>query len=88
MPRRSWRSPSPRRVGDTGDALGDAIYEARIYVAGSVDSLGADCIEKPMLAEHVDELIGLLAAAGVDADVADFRRYGSARRSYHFGSTA
>jgi len=31
--------------GDAGDALGDSIYEAKLYVAGSVESLGADCID-------------------------------------------
>ena len=34
--------------GDAGDALGDSIYEARLFVRGSVKSLGTDCIEKPM----------------------------------------
>ena len=42
--------------GDAGDALGDSIYEARLYVRGSVQSLGADCIEKPVRAEHLAEL--------------------------------
>ena len=53
--------------GDAGDALGDSLYEARIYVRGAVDSLGADCVEKPMRDEHLAELAGLLAAAGLDA---------------------
>jgi glutamate synthase domain-containing protein 3 len=70
--------------GDAGDALGDSIYEARIYVQGSVASLGADCIEKPMRAEHLEELAELLAAAGRPEDPAGFRRYGSARNLYHF----
>ena len=70
--------------GDAGDALGDSIYEARLYVRGSVASLGADCIEKELGAEHVAELEELLARAGVDADPAGFRRYGSARRLYNF----
>jgi methylamine---glutamate N-methyltransferase subunit B len=72
--------------GDAGEALGDSIYEARLYVRGAVASLGADCVEKPVLAEHRAELAGLLAAAGLDADPGDFRRYGSARRLYHFVS--
>ena len=38
--------------GDAGDALGDSIYEARLFVRGTVKSLGADCIEKPMRDEH------------------------------------
>ena len=70
--------------GDAGDALGDSIYEARLYVRGEVKSLGADCIEKPMEAEHLEELAGLLKAAGYDDDPATYRRYGSARNLYHF----
>jgi glutamate synthase domain-containing protein 3 len=70
--------------GDAGDALGDSIYEARLYVCGAVRGLGADCIEKELREEHVAELRDLLARAGVDADPVAFRRYGSARRLYHF----
>jgi glutamate synthase domain-containing protein 3 len=71
--------------GDAGDALGDSLYEARIYVKGEVASLGADCIEKPMRAEHKKELAELLETAGVtNADVASFKRYGSARKLYNF----
>jgi methylamine---glutamate N-methyltransferase subunit B len=72
-------------LGDAGEALGDSLYEARIYVRGSVKSLGADCIEKDMRDEHLAELGELLdeAAAG-DVDPAGFRRYGSARRLYNF----
>jgi glutamate synthase domain-containing protein 3 len=73
-------------LGDAGEALGDSIYEARLYVRGSVNSLGADCIEKPLKERHRAELCRLLAAAGLDGalDVGGFRRYGSARRLYHF----
>ncbi len=70
--------------GDAGEALGDSLYETRIYVRGTVASLGADCVEKPMEAEHLSELTELLAAAGSSFDAADFRRYGSARQLYHF----
>jgi glutamate synthase domain-containing protein 3 len=71
-------------LGDTGDALGDSLYEAKLFVRGSVKSLGADCIEKEMRDEHRTELRQLLDAAGAKADVAEFRRYGSARKLYHF----
>ena len=70
--------------GDAGEALGDSIYEARLYVAGRVESLGADCVEKPMSDAHRAALGALLERAAIDADVAAFRRYGSARRLYHF----
>ena len=72
--------------GDAGEALGDSIYEARLYVRGEVASLGADCVEKEMREEHLAQVRGLLDAAGIEADPADFRRYGSARRLYHFHS--
>jgi glutamate synthase domain-containing protein 3 len=70
--------------GDAGEALGDSIYEARIYVRGEVAGLGADCIEKEMRDEHVEQVRSLLERAGIDADPASFRRYGSARRLYNF----
>ena len=71
--------------GDAGEALGDSIYEAHLYVAGDVASLGADCVEKELRDEHVAELRALLGRGGLDdADPAEFRRYGSARRLYNF----
>jgi len=73
-------------LGDAGDALGDSIYEARLFVRGTVASLGTDCIAKEMRDEHRVLLRGLLDAAGVgpEVDVAEFTRYGSARTLYHF----
>ena len=70
--------------GDAGDSLGDSIYETHIYVRGSVAGLGADCIEKDLKDFHREELGRLLAAAGADATVDEFKRYGSARRLYNF----
>ena len=71
--------------GDAGDALGDSIYEARLYVRGAVAGLGADCVEKEMRDEHEAELAALLERAEVsDAQPGQFRRYGSARRLYNF----
>jgi len=70
--------------GDAGEALGDSIYEAKLYVRGNVASLGADCIEKEMKPDHLAELAELLLQAENDADPKDFRRYGSARKLYNF----
>ncbi|QJF51910.1 protein GlxC [Roseobacter ponti] len=70
--------------GDAGDALGDSIYEARLFVRGSVKSLGTDCVEKEMRPEHLDLLTGLLERAESDAKPEEFRRYGSARKLYNF----
>lgn len=70
--------------GDAGEALGDSIYEARLFVRGSVKSLGADCIEKEMRPEHLAILTELLERAGADAKPEEFKRYGSARQLYTF----
>ena len=72
--------------GDAGDALGDSIYEARLFVRGSVKSLGADCIEKPMREEHKKTLHAVLDRAGFNGEIdpAEFRRYGAARKLYNF----
>jgi len=71
-------------LGNAGAGLGDSIYEARLFVRGSVENLGADCVEKDMGPEHLAQVARLLAAAGMDAEPADFARYGSARTMYTF----
>lgn len=72
--------------GDAGDALGDSIYEAKLFVRGSVKSLGADCIEKEMRDEHKAAVHEILTQAGVDGEIdpSEFKRYGSARKLYNF----
>ena len=81
----SWRKAAAWSCcGDAGEALGDSLYEAHLYVAGSIASLGADCVEKEMRDEHVAEPSELLGAAGFATDPSSFRRYGSARQLYTF----
>ncbi|MEX2741702.1 protein GlxC [Rhizobium mongolense] len=72
-------------LGDAGDALGDSLYEAKLFVRGSVKSLGADCIEKELRPEHLTKLAELLEKAGVTGvRPEEFKRYGSARNLYNF----
>ena len=72
-------------LGDAGEALGDSLYEARLFVRGKVKSLGADCIEKEMRPEHLALLAKLLDRAGAGhVDPRSFKRYGSARKLYNF----
>jgi len=72
-------------LGDAGDALGDSIYEAKLFVRGKVKSLGADCIEKEMTDVNIELLTSLLAKAGIeDVSASEFKRYGSARKLYNF----
>ena len=70
--------------GDAGEALGDSLYEARIFVKGTVKSLGADCEKKEMNAEDKEILAALLQQAGCCEAPEMFTRYGSARGLYHF----
>jgi glutamate synthase domain-containing protein 3 len=73
-------------LGDAGEALGDSLYEARLFVRGTVKSLGADCIEKEMRPEHLALLADLLKRGEADgkAKPSEFKRYGSARKLYNF----
>ena len=72
-------------LGDAGEALGDSLYEARLFVRGEVKSLGADCIEKPLVGADREALEGVLNRAGIDGVSPDeFKFYGSARQLYHF----
>ena len=72
-------------LGDAGDALGDSIYEARLFVRGKVKSLGADCIEKEMRPEHLETLPDLLDEGRRQRRQAGgIPRYGSARKLYNF----
>ena len=71
-------------LGDAGEALGDSIYEARLFVRGKVKSLGSDCEEKVIGDEERTILSDVLRRAGVDVPTDGFRLYGSARRLYHF----
>ena len=74
--------------GDTGEALGDSIYEADIFVAGKVTSLGADCIEKKITKTSCIEKINLLIKKREILQKYSYKnnlkRYGSARKLYNF----
>ena len=70
--------------GDAGPDLGDSLYEAVLYVRGTVASLGSDCIEKTMTEAHRATLEDLLERAGFELEPREFRRYGSARQLYNF----
>jgi methylamine---glutamate N-methyltransferase subunit B len=74
--------------GDAGDALGDSLYEAVIYVRGKVKSLGADAHEEPMSATDYETLADLLNRSGLDHDPKQFRRVASKRELYHWNADA
>jgi glutamate synthase domain-containing protein 3 len=74
--------------GDAGDALGDSLYEAVIYVRGQVRSLGADARYEPMGDSDYSAVQQLLAAAGLHHQPKEFRRIASARTLYHWNADA
>ena len=74
--------------GDAGEALGDSLYEAVIYVQGKVASLGADARFEDMLPADVAALEQLLARAGLRHDARRFRKIASARGLYHWNADA
>ena len=74
--------------GDAGDALGDSLYEAVIYVRGRIQSLGADAQIEPMTAADHAKVAELLGRAGFPYDPTEFKRVASARRLYHWNADA
>jgi len=72
--------------GDAGPGLGDSLYEAVIYVAGSIQGLGADAEEQEMTEADVDSITDLLARASIAGDPGAFRKIASARTLYHWNS--
>ena len=74
--------------GDAGDALGDSLYEAVLYVRGHIKSLGADAQVEPMSEDDVAAVADLLAQAGFDHDPKEFKRIASRRELYHWNADA
>jgi glutamate synthase domain-containing protein 3 len=74
--------------GDAGDALGDSLYEAVIYIRGKVASFGADAHEESMGDSDYAALGELLRKAGFGHDPKQFRRVASRRELYHWNADA
>lgn len=74
--------------GDAGDALGDSLYEAVIYVRGKIKSLGADAQLEPMTTADHTAVQDLLSKAGLAYDPTEFKRIASARQLYHWNADA
>lgn len=72
--------------GDAGDALGDSLYEAVLYVKGTIKSLGADARIEAMAEADYHAVKALLDAAGMNHDPKDFKRVASARSLYHWNA--
>lgn len=73
--------------GNAGSALGDSLYEAVVYVAGTIESLGADARVEDLSEVDVAAVEALAVRAGFDhIDAENVKRVSSARQLYHFDS--
>jgi glutamate synthase domain-containing protein 3 len=73
--------------GDAGHALGDSLYEAVIYVHGTIASLGADAVVEEMTDDDVLAVKRLVEESGFDhIEPARVTKVASARQLYHFST--
>lgn len=70
--------------GNAAHGLGDSLYEAVIYVRGTIQGLGTDAREEPLGPTDIEKLTSLLGRAGFDYEPQTFKRIGSARSLYHW----
>ena len=70
--------------GDAGPNLGDSLYEAVIYVRGTIHSLGTDAREEAVTEADRLVLARLLGQVGWDYPIEEFKRVASARSLYHW----
>jgi len=71
--------------GDAGEALGDSLYEAIIYVAGSIKSLGSDARREELTEADVATVTSLCQTAGFDhVEPGNVKRIASAKLLYNF----
>ncbi len=71
--------------GDAGDSLGDSLYEAVIYVGGTIRSLGADAQIEEMTATDVTLVREMCIAAGFDhINPENVTKVASAKQLYNF----
>jgi len=71
--------------GDAGDALGDSLYEAVIYVAGKIASLGSDARIEELTEADARAVKALAELGGFDhVQPENVTRVASARGLYNF----
>jgi methylamine---glutamate N-methyltransferase subunit B len=69
--------------GDVGEALGDSMYEGRIFVGGKIAGLGHDAVIEEITDEDGSFLAAALSDAGLDPKQ-PFRKVVSGRQLYNF----
>jgi methylamine---glutamate N-methyltransferase subunit B len=73
--------------GNAGHGLGDSLYEAIIYVAGTVASLGSDAVIEEMTDDDLLIVKELVQDTGFDhIDPSRVTKVASGRQLYHFST--
>jgi methylamine---glutamate N-methyltransferase subunit B len=73
--------------GDAGPALGDSLYEAEIYVHGSIASLGADAVVEELTDDDILAVKQLVEDSGFDhIEPERVTKVASSRQLYHFAT--
>lgn len=73
--------------GSAGHGLGDSLYEAIIYVAGSIASLGSDAVIEEMTDDNLLTVKELVQETGFDhIDPSCVTKVASGRQLYHFST--
>jgi glutamate synthase domain-containing protein 3 len=73
--------------GNAGHGLGDSLYEAVIYVAGAIASLGADAVVQELTDDDLLVVKQLVHDCGFDhIDPSQVTKVASARQLYHFST--
>jgi len=71
--------------GDAGDSLGDSLYEAVIYVGGTIRSLGADARTEDLTEADITKIRQMCGVAGFDhIDAENVTKVVSAKQLYNF----
>ena len=70
--------------GDAAHGLGDSLYEAVIYVRGTIEGLGTDAREEPLAGRYRQAVRSAVVARASAYDPRSFKRVASARSLYHW----
>jgi len=71
--------------GDAGESLGDSLYEAVIYVAGKIRSLGSDAQIEELKTDDVERIENLIRLTGFShISAAGMKKVASGKHLYNF----
>jgi glutamate synthase domain-containing protein 3 len=70
--------------GDAGDGIGDSMYEGTVYVGGTIQALGADCVEAELTADDRVMLEQELSQNDIDAGGMDWKKLVAGRKLWNF----